>query len=106
MIRTISSIRARTRVPLSGILAVLLLGPSPVRAQDLQRGQDLFQHHCLACHYDFQRPEVRHLQSLDELRKRISAWALHTNTGWSEEEVDDVLHYLNVSFYKFPKKTL
>ncbi len=75
-------------------------------AQNFQRGQELFEDHCQACHNDFDRPDTRHMRSLEELRARIDAWAVHTNAGWRKAEVDDVLFYLNKSFYRFEQKPL
>ncbi|SMF95527.1 hypothetical protein SAMN02949497_2892 [Methylomagnum ishizawai] len=80
--------------------------PSPASAQNFARGQELFEDHCQACHEDFNRPEVRHLGSAEELRARIEAWATHTNTGWKKEDVEDVLFYLDRSFYRFGQKPL
>lgn len=81
-------------------------GISPASAQNFARGQELFEDHCQACHEDFERPEVRHLRSAKELRARIEAWAAHTNTGWKQEDIEDVLFYLDRSFYRFDKKPL
>jgi mono/diheme cytochrome c family protein len=88
------------------LFALLALSAPGIQAQNFERGQKLFENHCQACHTDMHRPESRHLHSLAELRKRIDAWALHTNTGWQKDDVDDVLFYLNQSFYKFPEKPL
>ena len=88
------------------VLAALTVAAVPANAQNLVRGQDLFQHHCQACHADFHKPETRHVTSLEELRKRVEGWAVHTGTTWKTEEIDDVLFYLNRMFYKFPEKAL
>jgi mono/diheme cytochrome c family protein len=94
------------RLPPPAASLALLLAALPAAAQDLPRGQELFQQQCLACHHNFQQPYSRHLQSLDDLKKKISSWATHSNTGWGDKEVNDVLLYLNRSFYKFPEKVL
>lgn len=86
--------------------ALLALFPAWASAQNFARGQELFQQHCQACHEDLHEARHRHAKSLGELRKRIEGWATHTNTGWQKDEVDDVLFYLNQSFYKFPGKRL
>lgn len=90
------------RLSLCGLLLLAL----PVHAQNFQRGQELFEHHCLACHHDFERTDSRHVRSLAELRRKIEAWASHTNVGWRKTEIGDVLYYINKSFYHFPQKTL
>jgi hypothetical protein len=48
----------------------------------------------------------RNLKTLDALRKRIEDWVSHTGNPWSREEIDDVLYYLNKSFYRFDQKPL
>lgn len=103
------SARARSLLPgtLRPVaLAALAVSMGAANAQNLGRGQELFQHHCQACHFDFQKPESRHVESLEKLRKRVEGWALHTGTDWTQEEIDDVLFYLNRMFYKFPEKAL
>jgi mono/diheme cytochrome c family protein len=97
------AIGRRRRLVVSA-LSVLLLPWA--EAQNFERGEELFEDHCQACHDDMHRPESRHAPSLAELRKRIEAWALHTDARWQQDEVNDVLFYLNRSFYKFPEKPL
>lgn len=93
-------------MPCLVLAAALGLAAEGAGAQDLPRGQELFEDQCQACHDDFQRPESRHVTSLGDLRKRIEAWGTHTGTGWKKEEVNDVLFYLNRMFYKFSEKAL
>ncbi len=89
------------------LLACLAASAAPLAfAQNFARGQELFEDHCQACHEEFDRPEARHMRNLEELRSRIDAWAAHTNAGWKKEDVDDVLFYLNKSFYRFDQKSL
>ncbi|CAL1239599.1 c-type cytochrome [Candidatus Methylocalor cossyra] len=87
------------------ILPCLLAAPA-VFGQNFARGQELFEDQCQACHDDFSRPDSRHLRSVEELRKRIEAWATHTNSGWTKSEVDDVLYFLNRNFYRFDRQAL
>jgi hypothetical protein len=46
------------------------------------------------------------LKTLDALRGRIQDWASHTGNLWTREDVNDVLYYLNKSFYGFDQKPL
>ena len=48
----------------------------------------------------------RKLKTLDALRGRIRDWASHTGNPWTREEIEDVLYYLNKSFYHFDQKPL
>jgi hypothetical protein len=95
------ALRAALVLGLLGVSMAILAQPP-----NFQRGQELFGHHCMACHNDFSRADSRHLRSLDELRQRVEAWAVHTNLDWRKGEVEDVLYYLNKSFYHFEQKAL
>jgi mono/diheme cytochrome c family protein len=95
------------KLSLGLLLAGLATGTQALaQPRNFQRGQELFEHHCQACHYDFNRADTRHVRSLEELRQKIEGWAVHTNAGWRKGEVDDVLFYLNKSFYRFEQKAM
>lgn len=99
--------RTGTSLPIAGFAAAWLVAFAPsAGAEDYGRGKELYDHHCQSCHEDLMHAENRHLRSLDELRKRVEAWAGHTGNDWSGEEIDDVLYYLNKRFYKFEHKAL
>ncbi len=83
-------------------LAVAALLSHPAYAQNFMRGQELFEHQCKACHGDpYLGGKESKIKTLSELRKRITSWAIHTGTEWGNAEVDDVLFYMNRSFYRF-----
>jgi len=77
--------------------------PGQVRAENYERGQQLFEDHCRACHGDlmFAEKQDKKAKSLEELRKKIGSWADHGGMEWGNDEVDDVLLYMNKSFYHF-----
>ena len=87
-------------------LVLTALTITPVQAQNFGRGEELYEDHCQACHEDLMHEKNRKLKSLTELRDRVQAWATHTGNPWTREEVDDVLYYLNKSFYRFDQKAL
>lgn len=92
----------------TGLCAFLMAtahAPS-VLAENFARGQELYNHHCQSCHEDLLHARNRKLKTLDALRKRIEDWAAHTGNPWKREEIDDVLYYLNKSFYRFDQKPL
>jgi mono/diheme cytochrome c family protein len=100
--------RPGIRPKIAGLLASCLIAfaaPSAL-AENFARGNELYEDHCQSCHEDLMHAENRHLKSLDELRKRIDAWATHTGNDWNKDEIDDVLYYLNKRFYKFEQKAL
>jgi mono/diheme cytochrome c family protein len=86
-------------------LAAMAFCP-PVLAENFARGQELYNHHCQSCHEDLLHARNRKLKTLDALRDRIRAWAVHSGAPWTEEEINDVLYYLNKSFYRFDQKPL
>ena len=83
-------------------IAFAALFSHPVHAENFGRGQELFEHQCHACHGDpYLGGKESKIKSLSELRNRITSWAIHTGTEWGNTEVDDVLLYMNKSFYHF-----
>ena len=46
----------------------------------------------------------RRATSLADLHQRVASWSYHAALGWSEEEVTDVVDYLNRAFYHFPEQ--
>lgn len=87
---------------LSTAPALLGLSALEAHAQNFERGQELFEHQCRECHGD---PNLSHneykAKSLAEVRKKITSWAEHSGTEWGSNEIDDVLLYMNRSFYHF-----
>ncbi len=79
---------------------------APTEAQNFARGQELYTQQCQSCHEDLMHARNRKLKTLDALRQRIQAWASHTGHSWSGEDIEDVLYYLNKSFYGFDQKPL
>ena len=85
---------------LGGALALSAGMQQPAQAQDFQRGQALFEVQCQGCHGDPKTFDTdRKVKTVVELRKRIAAWAGHAGTEWGEGEVEDVLLFMNKSFY-------
>jgi mono/diheme cytochrome c family protein len=83
-------------------LSLAALWPIPASAENFQRGHELYGNHCQACHANLVHlSHNRKVKSLSELRKRITSWAAHAGEDWGDSEVDDVLHYLNRTYYHF-----
>jgi hypothetical protein len=83
------------------LLMLAVLAAFPCRAENFQRGQELYEDHCQACHEELMHAQRRKVKTPEELRKRIEAWAAHAGADWKQSEVDDVLYFLNRSFYRF-----
>ncbi len=83
------------------IAVVLFCAALNAKADDFARGSDLYTHHCQSCHTDDLHRSNQKVKNLVELRARVQAWAAHTGNGWRPQEVDDVVLFLNKSFYRF-----
>ena len=92
--------KALSRVAL--VCCVLFALPAMSLAETFDRGQALYENHCKSCHESWAHArEGREASSVDALRKRVAAWSLHSGLDWSDEDVEDVVAYLNRQFYRF-----
>jgi hypothetical protein len=87
--------------------AVLLSVLSPgVLAQDAARGRDLYETHCLACHYERihkRDPAKSIVRSLEDLRGQVAMRAAMTGRPFTRDDLLDIVAYLNRSHYKLEK---
>ena len=91
----------RYAVCLSGLL-LMLAGTGPVAAESFDRGKALYEHHCQGCHEAWAHSrDGRKATGREDLRKRTQAWAIHSGLPWTPQEVEDVVDYLDRSFYQF-----
>lgn len=73
-------------------------------AADAVHGQQLHAEQCLRCHgSEAYTREDRRVQSLDGLKNQVAMCALQLDVAWFDEEVEDVVLYLNQLFYHFPQ---
>ena len=75
-------------------------------AQDPRRGQELYELHCLTCHYERihkRDPQRSLIHSFTELRVQVAERAALTKQRFAVEDLDDIAEYLNRSHYRFPK---
>jgi mono/diheme cytochrome c family protein len=74
-------------------------------AETFDRGQALYENHCQTCHEEqVHMRDSRRTSSIEDLRQRVASWSYHAALGWSEEEVADVVDYLDRRFYHFPEQ--
>jgi mono/diheme cytochrome c family protein len=88
------------------LLALLALLPLPSWAQDAQRGKDLYDTHCLTCHYEriHKRDPSRTLvKTMAQLRLEVAQRAASTGHRFALEDLDDITEYLNRSHYRLQK---
>lgn len=82
----------------------LLLAQSAMAAPDPVNGQKLFAaSRCLECHGTdvFTRPD-RKVKSLAALESQVRKCDANLSTNWFDDEILDVVSYLNKTYYKFP----
>jgi mono/diheme cytochrome c family protein len=85
---------------LAALCTVLVLSQAEAEVP-FDRGQALYEHHCMSCHESWAHTrEGRHVRTVRELRARTEAWSVHSHLNWSAEEIDDVTDYLNRAFYQ------
>ena len=84
-------------------LAAVPMAALPAWAQDAQRGRELYETHCLGCHYEriHKRDASRSLiRTLAQLRVEVAKWAAQTGRPFTVEDLDDIAEYLNRSHYR------
>jgi mono/diheme cytochrome c family protein len=83
------------------VLALSAAAPAVVAA-DKERGRILYENHCVVCHTPkvHSRPNRIPL-TVDELRQIVANWAKEENLRWSNEEINDVVWYLNTTRYRY-----
>jgi cytochrome c553 len=71
-------------------------------AADASHGKALQQENCMSCHDDgmYTRKD-RKITTLDGLDAQVRRCELSLGLQWFDDDVDDVVAYLNGSFYKF-----
>jgi mono/diheme cytochrome c family protein len=85
-------------------LLVILAAALPAQAQDARRGRELYETHCLTCHYEHvheRAPARSNVQSLEELKKETTLRAGLTGLRFTREDLDDIVAYLDQSHYHF-----
>lgn len=87
------------------VVALLCL-PLGAAAQDAERGRMLYDTYCGDCHYArvHERPrQDSRVKDLADLRDMVANRAALTKYRFSLDEKEDVVQYLNRSYYKFAK---
>ncbi len=67
-------------------------------------GQSLVDKSCQQCHdNDIYTRSNSILNSFPELQARVEFCENAANAHWNETQINQVIDYLNISYYKFPK---
>ena len=70
---------------------------------DVNRGQKLYERSCQTCHTPsiHSRPDRRIPLTRDEMRGLVDHFRRTASLGWTPEEIEDVVEYLNRTHYHF-----
>lgn len=75
---------------------------APAQPASPLRGMSLYENHCTVCHTSqVHIREKRKGKSLALVEAWIRRWAGELQLEWSDEEVKEVLRYLNSRYYKY-----
>ena len=82
--------------------AALALAASAGAAGDPARGATLHQD-CLGCHgTELYVPPRAKVKTLSALKKETEKWNDRMNPKFTKQEIEDIVAWLNTTFYKFP----
>jgi len=78
---------------------------------DINNGKELHDANCTSCHIDLQggdgtgiyTREHKRIENYSALIKQVKRCRDSLGVPWPEEHVDDVVEYLNSTFYKYKK---
>ena len=98
----------KTLLSLAVLFTVLF---STAIASDVNRGKSLHDDNCIECHVSIQggdgsgiyTREDRRIDSLPALRSQVNRCKNSMGVSWPEDQIDDVVAYLNNTYYKFPE---
>ncbi|VAW91989.1 hypothetical protein MNBD_GAMMA21-1176 [hydrothermal vent metagenome] len=93
----------------SGIIIAAVILANTSYAGDIKRGQELHDENCTSCHKSMlggdgsgiYTREDRRIDSYEGLVKQVKRCKTSLGVSWPEHQIDDVITYLNDSFYKF-----
>ena len=84
------------------LLLSCLLVSAPGQAADIDNGKKLHEERCTRCHgSEVYTRSNRRVKSFDKLASQVRFCKNQTGVMWFDDEVNDVIHYLNDSFYQF-----
>jgi mono/diheme cytochrome c family protein len=87
------------------VFLFLLLVPG-AHAQDARRGRQLYETHCISCHYEHVHERAQantRVHSLEDLRAQVSAWGKLTGQTFTQDDLADIVAYLDQSHYHLEK---
>ena len=99
------------RLPVLAVATLLStsLASAAEPAAELDKGQELHQKNCIACHTTLTNGQPdklytrsdRRVTSLEGLKKQVQRCELNLGLTWFDEDIDAVAAYLNQAYYHF-----
>ena len=84
------------------ITALVVSLAAPTALADASAGQKLHDENCLKCHgTEVYTREDRFVGNRDALTTQVNRCNVNLGTQWFDEDVENVVNYLDQSFYKF-----
>jgi mono/diheme cytochrome c family protein len=81
----------------------LLAQPAPPAPS---RGELLYRTQCIACHdTQVHWRQNRLVTDWPSLSAQVRRWQANAGLQWTDEEIDEVVRYLNSTIYKFPDQS-
>jgi cytochrome c5 len=72
-----------------------------------ERGQQLYENHCRVCHSSAVSIRKNHkAHSYVDIQKWVYRWSLYLKLEWTEQDIQDVVNFLNQHFYHFPAENI
>lgn len=77
---------------------------APPDLQSSERGQLLYDTHCVRCHAaQIHWRDLRSATDWDTLRAQVDRWQQQSRLEWPAEDIDAVARYLNETIYHYPE---
>ena len=84
------------------ILIGIMVATSPAVVADAARGKTLHDEQCMKCHgTEVYTRSDRFIKDREALAKQVQRCQLSAGAQWFDDDVNDVVDYLNTTFYKF-----
>jgi len=91
---------------------VLLIAGSNAIAGSVENGRELHNENCVSCHKSMvggdgtgiYTREDRKMDSYETLKNQVMRCKTALGVPWPEHQIEDVIAYLNATFYKFESK--
>lgn len=83
-------------------LTLAVLAGNAAAATNPEHGKALLEERCTKCHdSSVYTREDRFITSKEALTKQVSRCSINTGAQWFDEDIADVVDYLNATYYKF-----